>query len=252
MKKVQYDITTECNLDCDICYMALESTELVPEFIRADIQTHSPSTLITIGGGEPFLHNKLEEIITGILDHGNPIHLSTNATLIPNWFYQIEEEKRKKIIVQASLLAATRQKYSEICGQDYLDIAIRNISKLKNYYRTFIHSPIYRKNLGEVSNLIRLSQSLDIPLHLDLVIPIGRAKNVSLLNENDIQNLRDLLFPYNALGIVSTGILNSECICPILSKYYPFRLSSERKCPADNRLYIDPAGKIKNCVFGGG
>ena len=254
MHKIQFDITSECNLSCEICYLVSEPAELLPETIKTQVESHSQSTTIALGGGEPFLHNKLENIINSILSHGNNIHLSTNASFIPGWFYQIASKDREKIVVQTSLLASTRETYTEICGKDYLPNVIQNTTKLKDYYSTIVHSCVYKKNRDEVKGIIDICQNIGVPLQVDLVMPIGKGKNVALLDADDIQNLQDLLLPYVALGSVTTRIIDDNCKCPMLAAYYPFKFSSDGNCPAlsGNSLYFNPQGEAQKCVFRGG
>jgi len=244
--RVQYDITTKCNLSCEICYIDGEEGSITAEKIAADLKTHPSDAVINIGGGEPFQHPELEEIIRNVLGHGNKIQIATNATDVPDWFYLLPE--KDKVVVQASLLAATREKYVEICGKDCFEDAISNIKKISESYSVFINTPLYKGNIEEVQGLIRLSQSLDIPIHFSLVIPKGRAKNVQLLDRDDIERLRSFLYPYIAVFDISANFMTEVTHCPILALHYPLIYSGNCN---HNSLYIGPNNEVRKCVFGG-
>jgi MoaA/NifB/PqqE/SkfB family radical SAM enzyme len=98
-----------CNLACAYCneFDAVSAPVPLPEMLRridrlADLGT----TIITISGGEPLLHPRLDEIIQGIRQRGGI------ATLITNGY----------------LLTAERIRRLNRAGLDYLQISIDNVN----------------------------------------------------------------------------------------------------------------------------
>jgi radical SAM protein with 4Fe4S-binding SPASM domain len=82
---IRMDLTSRCNLDCDICYA---SGKQLPELstdkillIIDKIKEFGVKTII-FSGGEPFLRQDLEEIIKYAYDRGIKCEIVTNATLI--------------------------------------------------------------------------------------------------------------------------------------------------------------------------
>ena len=89
LQNVQIQITEKCNLKCRHCYVNNRSIETAVSFMSADVLNKIIKEcvelgvfVITLTGGEPFMHPNLWDIIKKIKEYGILVNVQTNGTLI--------------------------------------------------------------------------------------------------------------------------------------------------------------------------
>ncbi len=249
MKKLTIDINAYCNEKCRFCYQSLDGTVLPEERILEIIDENPDAKTIGIGGGEPFLDKRIIEFIRHIHDRERNVHISTNATIIPENLLALEEKARKRTQIQVSLHASNPALYEQITGRSLFDRVIGNIKTLKDYFPTLITSAIYEDNFNDVQNIVNLAERLDLPLRINLVFPEGKGKYVGRLNQKQIDQLRGYLLGQRVLKgnkIESSLIHKNNCIA--IGKSYGIK--KESKCPLDyGKTYVSPNGSVSGCEF---
>lgn len=277
MNKLTIDINTSCNLECKFCYQDLDGSSLSKDDIFKIVDANPNSSIIEIGGGEPFLHSEILDIITGLREKGKKVHISTNATEIPKDFLDLDERIRHETEVQISLHASNPQLYGKITGRNLFDKVIKNIGIIKPKYKALITSAIYNENFNDVPDIVNLVNELDLPIRINLVFPIGKGKNVELIGPRKIDQLRNYLLGQK---LQKGNLIDSSLLCcvekvPKTGAYWsinPSRLSTvppllhinncaalesyygiEKKvsCPVDcgTKKYISSRGEIYSCEF---
>jgi MoaA/NifB/PqqE/SkfB family radical SAM enzyme len=123
---VQFDITNRCNNNCVCCwnnspYLGEQSEEKNKEkqyelpfdlIKRAldELKEIGTKTIFLAGGGEPFMHNNVMDILECIKSNGMRVCINTNFTLL-------DEEKIRKLIqlkvdhIHVSMLAGNSKSY---------------------------------------------------------------------------------------------------------------------------------------------
>ncbi|AEH44763.1 Radical SAM domain protein [Thermodesulfatator indicus DSM 15286] len=86
IKKLQIEITSYCNLDCDYCIKNSQAkttqTHLTLESFEEILQKYTAQEFVLYGFGEPLLHPQIENLIELARTKGK-VFLLTNGTIIP-------------------------------------------------------------------------------------------------------------------------------------------------------------------------
>lgn len=245
--KLTLDINSYCNLRCEFCYQELDGSKLGEEEIFRAIDEDGVS-LVEIGGGEPFLDKRVVDIIDSIRRRGKEVHVSTNGTVIPPAFLDLES-RAGEIGVQVSLHASNPRLYEQVTGRDFFGKVIKNVQLLRQHFPVNLSSTVYQTNFEDVPNLVELAEDLSLPLRVNLVFPVGKGKNVSLLDRRQVDQLKGYLLGERVRrreAIDSPLIHENNCYA--LAEAY----GVERKgiCPLDcGKVYVSPNGKVGRCEF---
>lgn len=249
MKILTIDINAYCNIGCEFCYQDLDGSQLSENHIYDIVDKNPGFDTVEIGGGEPLLDKRIINIIKRIRENGKKLNISTNTTKIPEGLLDLEDKIRNNTEIQVSLHASNPELYQRITGKDLFNVVIENIGKLKPRYSTLISSAIYKTNFDDVPNIVELANQLELPIRINLVYPVGNGKNVDLLTQNQINQLRSYLL----LEKIKQGnMIDSPLIhvnnCIILQNAYD--IEKKNKCPLDlGKKYVSPRGEKYNCEF---
>jgi MoaA/NifB/PqqE/SkfB family radical SAM enzyme len=249
MSKLTLDILGDCNLDCGFCYQDLGDVVLSEEDIFEAIDDNPHAGTIEIGGGEPFLDSRIVSLTKKIRERGRKVHISTNATIIPEGFLEMDESVREGVGVQVSLHAPNPQVYELVHGKNLFYDVLKNIHKLKPAFRTSITSAVYQDNVDFVPALINLAGKLDLPIRFNLVFPIGRGNNVRMLNPRQVDMFRGYLLGQKVLkgDKVDSPLIHGNNCYALEGLYGVPRVGP---CPVDaGKIYISPDGKKRSCEF---
>lgn len=248
MKNLTIDVNGTCNERCRFCYQDLDGSILPKEEIMRLVDG-SDADVVEIGGGEPFLDKRIVRIIKEIKDRGKRVHVSTNATLIPEGLLDLEQRAKDGTQLQASIHASNPALYEQITGRNLFDNAIKNIGTLRPHFSMLMTSAIYQDNLSDVPNLIDLAKELELPLRVALVFPTGNGKNVNLLTAQQVNQLRGYLLQQR---VIKGDKIDSPLIhtnnCYALGEAYG--VEREGVCPLDcGKVYVSPRGEKSGCEF---
>lgn len=92
-----------CNLECAGCGKIqhpeeILSTYLTPEECWAAAE-ECGAPVVSIAGGEPLIHPKIDVIVKGMIERGKYVHLCTNAILLKRWLPKLPVSKQLTITV---------------------------------------------------------------------------------------------------------------------------------------------------------
>jgi MoaA/NifB/PqqE/SkfB family radical SAM enzyme len=248
MKNLTIDINGTCNERCRFCYQTLDGFILLEEEVMR-LVNDSDTDVVEIGGGEPFLDKRIVGIIRGIRAQDKRVHVSTNATVIPQGLLDLEQRAKNGTQIQVSLHASNTVLYEQITGKNLFDDAVRNIRTLKPHFSMLMTSAIYEDNLSDVPQLVNLAEELGLPLRVNLVFPIGNGRNVNRLTPQQVNQLRGYLLQQK---IIKGDKVDSPLIhannCYALSEAYG--LERQGICPFDcGKVYVTPKGEKSGCEF---
>lgn len=252
MKILTIDISGKCNLECSFCYQTIVG-ELSAGQVMDHVNSNPDFETVEIGGGEPFTHGSLIEILKQTADSGKSVNIATNATFIPEGLLRLESSVRDNIALQVSLPAGNARLYRHVTGSDFFDNVVENMARLKERYEVSLSSAIYADNFETVPEILGLACRFNIPARINLVFPVGRGKDVKLLNKGQVDRLKGLLL---AESLQHPGIIESPLIrpnnCGALGQAYD--IQKAKLCLADCgcKKYINPLGEASKCEFFGG
>lgn len=248
------DIIGKCNLGCDFCYQLLDGEELSHERINSIVNGNPASGVVNLGGGEPFMHKDIINIIHGIAADGKKVHVSTNGTNIPAEVLGLEDAIRQNVRMQVSINASTSKTYTEVTGNDLFEKVLANVDLLKGHYSTALSAVIYRKNFDEVPGIVKLGEDLRLPVRIGLVLPVGKGKNVDLITKEEANWLRGYLLvkEIEKPGLIYGPLIHSIS-CPLLGVYGFDNAKAKHEeaddCCVSGRNYYNPRGEKKFCEF---
>lgn len=250
MNTLTIDINGTCNLACNFCYQDLDGSELTKEQILEIVSRNSKFKTLELGGGEPFLHQELADIVKIVVNDNRKVHISTNATFLPEAIIDLEEKIRNNVTMQVSLHAADREMYQMITSNDLFSRVVANARALKQLYGTVLNAVIYQSNLHQVRDILALGYALAIPTRVIPVMPVGKGQDVALLTPQQIDSLKGILLVEKIThpGMVESPLLH-ENNCLALSQAYG--LEKNGLCPleAGMKQYHDPRGRSLGCEF---
>lgn len=249
MSNLTIDINGYCNEDCRFCYQNLDGSSLSDEEIFRIVDENPDIKTVEIGGGEPFLDMRIIKLTKDLRVKGRNVHISTNATLIPEGFLDLEDSVKKGVQVQVSIHGSNPDIYYKIHERNLFDKVVDNTRKIKPLFNTIMTSAIYQENFDDVPNLVKLASELDLPLRINLVFPIGKGKDVQRLNSQQIDQLRGYLLSQTlskSNKIDSPLIHQNNCYALVQA----YGIEREGVCPFDcGKVYVSPQGERKSCEF---
>lgn len=255
------DINGKCNIRCEFCYQDLDGSVLSEEDMFRIVKEDSSET-VEIGGGEPLLDKRIANIITQLRKQGKRVHISTNATHVPQNVLELEDAIREGTQMQVSLHASNPELYREIVGVRHFDSYLRkgnnlfetvieNTRLINEKYSTVISTAVYKKNVEDVPNIVELASSLEIPIRVNLVMKTGAGKNVELIDTSELDHLRGYLLGQRYIkgSMVESPLVHIHNNCSALSEAYG--IEKKGPCPVDcgTKKYVDPKGGQTSCEF---
>jgi MoaA/NifB/PqqE/SkfB family radical SAM enzyme len=181
---VQFDITNRCNNNCLCCWNnspllgnlaplpEWKNQELPVSLVKKtikDLAQMGTKTLFFAGGGEPFMHPDLMEILTEAKSHGLKVVMNTNFTLV-------NEEMISRMVdlkidfIHASILAGSPEIYTQIHPNKTLDDFERIkhmlffLADIKDQKKALGYKPhlnmyyvVFNRNFHEITQMVNLA-----------------------------------------------------------------------------------------------
>jgi len=254
LRKLFLQITNRCNLRCVHCYtdssragpdLAFEILlDLFRQFREAD------GHAITISGGEPLCHPRIEEILRAACESARKVLLVTNGTLItPELASRLAPLKLR---IQLSLDGPDAKTHDEVRGQGSFDQAIAGLKawgEVSGLDQVTLCSTAVGKNLSRLTGMVRMAHELGVPKVRFLPIRlIGRANALA-----DRPSVDDFL------GLVESllTLRQSAALNPRVTSYgvagilldVPDDCSDGHWCPIGRQLVIDAEGNAYPCAL---
>lgn len=188
-----FELTPLCNMNCDMCYVRMDKTELntqgrvfrIQEWVSVARQMANQGTLfVLLTGGEPLLFPKFQELYLELKKLGMVISINTNGTLIDQkWADFFCQYKPRRINI--TLYGCRERAYSELCHYSGgFQKVIKGIKLLKDRGIDIkINSSITKVNRGDFEAIYKLGKELDIPVFTDTYMLPGRRERQKLIRE---------------------------------------------------------------------
>ena len=241
------DILGACNFNCEYCYNPDREGKLGVEEVLGYISQFDPS-LVSFGGGEPFLHDGLVKMAQEIAKT-REMCISTNGTIMNTGLLSLPEELRKKVLLQISIPSGEKEIYRKITGKDMLEEVVHNLSEFSRRFRTFINCPIYQGNFDSIEFVIEIGRKYKSPVRLSLVIPSGNGKNVGLVNPKQIERIKYLALQGQLEGTAYSPLTNIAPLCPLFNRFYGIEGNQLCLSEKEKKVYINQHGERKECEF---
>ncbi|OQW93742.1 MAG: hypothetical protein BWK79_09575 [Beggiatoa sp. IS2] len=198
MIHLNLQILYSCNFKCEICDFWQEPYTTMRRLSAMDVQTIAEKLkplnplLISLGGGEPFMHKELVDIVR-ILSKDNFLAMISNG-----WY--VTPEMAKAIFQHAGMYEvsisvdyATAEKHDKQRGKegafDHAVNALKVLHENRSYPHQRVHmiSVVMDDNLDEIEGLIQLAKKIGITYFVTLYSE-GRGEKPSRLFRQEVSN----------------------------------------------------------------
>lgn len=253
-EKLYLDLTTQCNMGCDHCLSGSGVDGI--DFLSfhtlnniGDQMVESGVFRAKLGGGEPTLHPKFEEIIDNFRKKLLGVSMSTNGLSITTRSDLATFLAKEKVKVSVSLDGGM-EVHNKIRKHPLAYFsALRAIEKLKQEgANVTIGSTLSKNNLSEVGKIIEIAEKYEVPVKFKRVKPLGRAiTNDLLITPRTPGYMTAINAINNSKWSCPEGILNmNSCSSDISNDIDP----EHNSCGVGTRtMGINPKGQFSPCFF---
>ena len=172
---LEIELTGRCSMGCKHCYGDFPFTKDLPAAKVKDVidQSHEDFDCLIFSGGEPFLHPDLIELVHDADRKGFSVHITTSG-------FGVTKQKIKSLPDNAVLvfgidgIGEVHDRYREKPG------AYAHLLEIMAYCQDRpkeIITTLWRGSLGQLEEIISMAEKCGAALHLNAVIPMGRARN---------------------------------------------------------------------------
>lgn len=206
--QISVNVSAKCNCRCDYCLMnsgEQEENELTNDEIKRvlrEARDLGAKTWYIAGDGEPLLHGGIEDLI----DYSNNLNMwvvmATNGELLTR--KKARELKQKNLSIITKFNSFDKKTFDELVRTDATFVEFKGLSIPRgvdslintgfndhNPSRAGIETVIISKNIDEIPDIYKFAQQYNLFTNIEIVLPIGRAKNHPelFLTEEQIRNL---------------------------------------------------------------
>ncbi len=265
---IAINLTKQCNLNCDHCYMDAEArvapspSHLTLEKLNSlfsEIATRAPQTIIVLTGGEPLYRTDLPEIVRAGNDLGLKMVLGTNGLLLTD--KKIEALQGAGLQgMGISLDSIHEEAHDRFRGvPDAFRKTCENIKKcIDKKMHVQIHFTVTKDNSDEIEDAVKMAKNLGATIiNFFFLVCIGRGNSKIDLTPTQYEDalLRIARLQKNEKGIM----VQSRCTPHFKRILYQENPESEYTramgydgggCPAATHYCrIDPKGEVTPCPY---
>ena len=189
-----FELTPLCNLDCKMCYVHLNSTQIKDNrLLSADewiglIQQAIDAGMVraTLSGGECLSYPEFNKVYLYLKSKGIATTVLTNGVLLDFERIQFFKEHRPRKI-QVSLYGSSDDAYERVTGKRLYSTVIDNIIATKNSGLPIkISITPSRYMLGDVKNTIQRVKDINVPYAINIGIMTPRSSTERDKAKHDI------------------------------------------------------------------
>lgn len=204
-------VTNICNLNCVGCY-SFDQTRNCTDKLSLDNMKHIISelaengvTTITISGGEPLIRKDLPEILDYAKNEAKieTINLITNGTMHK---YDVVEQIKPYINTLAVSIDGYSFEHPQFIRDEGIFPKVIEFAKtVKQMGMNVVILPtLHRKNIDGMSEYLKLSQEIGIPISFSLMT-CSKELEEYIPNESDLDYVVDVLMEFMKSGNVPLG-----------------------------------------------
>lgn len=249
-RKCLIQLTEKCNLFCEHCFVSAEHTGnemdfesikniILPQLIKNKISK------VTLTGGEPFVYDKLIDVVQLLIDNNISVTICTNATLITEKFLN-QIERYQNIHFNVSLDGFSSSSHGRFRGNDnekLYDKIIENIKILgeKGLLNGILVTPNVYATIQEYRALCEFAKSNNAKYVLmNPLSQFGRGEQTIDIAYNEDQ-MRELKY--------ETENLEDDNFEMVYIRFPNEEKKPLSECVAGKIMYIFTNGNIAYCPY---
>jgi len=230
MESLTIDIHEPCNYKCTFCYQEKDGFLSTKDVF--EILCENPAKNVAMGGGEPFLHPELVDIVSLILPQVQTLSIATNGSIMNKEFIEIDH--KDKITMQYNIPSINEEVYKELTGGNFSKV-VKNLNTYKQSFFSTLYFTAVKNNIGQFDEVMAFALENDMPV---IVTPYYGERELKI-SKNQLIELRDKIQNYRLGGHNIESVLLSKMGCSALKQNYDWEIGI---CPfsEDNKAYFGP------------
>ncbi len=248
---VNLQLLYDCNFKCDICdfwktsykdypRLSIDQVKLISEKLK-----HFGPQIISIGGGEPLIHNNLVEITNVLSENNFPVMISNGWYVTPENAKSIFNAGMYEVSISVDYISPekhdTQRQMDGSFDRAIKALKVLNENRSNSRQRVHMISVVMDDNIEDIEPLIQLSEKIGIT-YLVTFYSSSRGKKSNRYAEDEIANhLLKLKRKYKSF----------VAITDYLSQYAKSGVNGKpaTRCYAGkNLLNINSQGDITYCI----
>lgn len=256
---LRLSLTDQCNLRCNYC-LPDEKINWLPsqKMMTANEVFAIAKTFVQLGvnkirltGGEPLVRKDFSDILQLLSTLNVEITLTTNATLLHQYFDALKLAGVKSLNISLDTLDAN--KFKEITKRKSFDRVLENIQlSLAHGFITKVNMVVMKnQNHQEIIDFVKLTQNQALHVRFIEFMPFSGNNWQSNLVYTESEMLADITsqFECTALPTPPNATAIPYQIKNALGTFGIIASMSKPFCGTCNRIRVTADGKIKNCLF---
>lgn len=249
--KISMNLTKLCNLRCKQCFsnsgVKLEKELTTKDMYKLfDAMYENGTFFICLGGGEPLTRKDLLDILKYGKSKQLAISIVSNGLLLNKEL--IEKLNEMNLDYFWVSFEGLKENHEYLRGAGTFDKTLKSLELLKKFYKgkTALRMSINKRNLGDVSSLIKIAENYNIDLiRFTPLLDFGRAKWLDITIDQDqyIRFLDDIKKIKSKVKIVYPNM-------PINNKIWVGTNGFGCHCGKE-AIWIDEVGNCSPCIFWG-
>jgi len=202
-KRLEIELTRQCNLNCIHCWnnSSGKIKEIAFKLIKSEIKGNK-NLSIKFTGGEPLLYYSFKPLLELTKENGNYVEIVSNGTLINKKTSNLLKDYIDKISI--SLHGSTKKTHETITRRSRsYDKTINSIKHLQdNGLNPIINYTVMKENKDDVINTILLARKLGVKgLRFNLLRNCGRGKKLEQIIPEEIPLIRRRIMDNSKIGV---------------------------------------------------
>jgi len=187
----QFEITGKCNLNCETCFNQDLIKHLKDIEIENVLKKVSKGDVVYIGGGEPMIYLRIEELAKRLVEVPAEVVISTNGT--------IYRRMPKQAQIQVSVWTLNPELYKKILRgteRQLMEVKENILKYISDENPVLLNMPVYERNFREIISVSDYAYLLKTPLRINPIFPAN-----GFLNSSDLEKrIEDSVFQLKLSG----------------------------------------------------
>lgn len=190
-----FELLPVCNLNCKMCYVrkSMEEVNSIGGLLPAEFWLDCARQACDLGllfplltGGEPFLREDFQEIMSGMQHMGMQVSINSNGTMIDEamamWLH-----KHTPTRINITLYGSSEESYEKLCGNgDAYGRVRRSVELLKKYKVPIkFNTSITPQNINDMEEMIAYAKSVDSPIQVATYMFPPVRRDAHMIGNND-------------------------------------------------------------------
>lgn len=190
-----FELLPVCNLQCKMCYVRKSMEEVNAEggLMPANFWLDNAKQAKELGllyplltGGEPFIRQDIQEIMSGMLEMGLQISINSNGTCISEsmatWL-----GNHRPVRINVTLYGSSEETYERLCGNGNAYANLRRSVELlkKNNVPVKFNTSITPDNINDLEDMMTYAKSVDSPIQVATYMFPPVRRDHSMIGYND-------------------------------------------------------------------